>query len=197
LHEDKGRAIENLNTGSNEEILHIKKIVFTGGLSCGKTTTIKMLEELGYSIADESSEAMINNFKHNFGHYPWEDKEKLFQFHQEAFLKQLEIEKNAKTKITFFDRGLPDRLAFMIFDGLQPTEEMMQMAKRNNYDKVIFFEGNNKCYELASHRPHNISDSVRAAQIIKKVYQDLGYDLLILPFCSKEERLQIILNEAS
>jgi predicted ATPase len=172
-----------------------KKIVFTGGFSSGKTTTIKMLHDLGYAVMPESSESIIKDYKQKHNHYPWENKQDLPYFHEKVFYEQLKSEKNINNGITFFDRGIPDRLAFLRFDGLQISGEILEQAKSCNYNKVFFFEGNKAIYKKASHRPHDIEDSGRITKLIKKIYKSLGYKFVIIPFCSREERLKIILEK--
>lgn len=172
-----------------------KKIVFTGGLSCGKTTTIKMLHDLGYAVVLESSESVINDYKQKNGYYPWENKKILPYFHEEVFYKQIKSEKNISNGITFFDRGIPDRLAFFKFDGLQISREILEQAKSCNYNKVFFFEGDRSIYKKTPHRPHNMESSEKIALLIREIYKNLGYELVIVPFRSKEERLRFILEK--
>ncbi|HLC70123.1 MAG TPA: ATP-binding protein [Patescibacteria group bacterium] len=172
-----------------------KKIVFTGGFSVGKTTTIQMLHHLGYAVAPESSESVVNEFRLSKGSYPWEDEQSLLRFHEDIFNKQIESEENINSDITFFDRGIPDRLAFLKFDNLPIPQKMLEHAKSCGYDKVFFLEGDNSSYVTASHRPYGLSDSLRFVELVKEIYSNLGHDLIVIPFCPKEERLKIILEK--
>lgn len=137
----------------------IKKIVFTGGFSSGKTTTIKLLQNMGYSVILESSEALIRDFIQKKGHYPWEDKVSLLDFHKEVFQKQLENEKSISEGVVFLDRSLIDRLAFLEFDDLKISKNMFKSARPCSYYKVLFFKNNESIYKKDLHRPHNIKDS--------------------------------------
>jgi len=172
-----------------------KKIVFTGGLSSGKTTTINMLRDLGHLVMAENSELAINNYKQKCNCYPWENKKDLVNFHQEVLAKQMEIEKNIKDGIVFLDRGVPDRLVFMKLDGLQVPPEVMGKARLCNYYQVFYFEGDRSIYEKASHRPQDMEYSKIVEKLTMEMYRDLGYSPIIVPFCSREERLKFILEK--
>jgi len=172
-----------------------RKIVFTGGFSSGKTTMINILRDLGYFVIAESSETLINDYKNNHGRYPWENQDGLLEFHKEVFYKQLENEQKDINELTFCDRSIVDRLAFLKFDNLQVPEELLKLAESSSYSMVLFFEGDESIYKTDSHRPHGSSDSKIAEKIIKETYANLGYNLDIIPFCSREERLKIILKK--
>ena len=173
----------------------MKKIVFTGGFSSGKTTMINMLRDLGYSVITESSESLINDYKNNYGHYPWDDKDGLLAFHKKVFYKQLENEKEFNGNLVFLDRSALDRLAFLEFDNLQTPNELWELTKLCDYDKVLFFEGNESIYKTDSHRPHDIKSSKVAEELMKKAYRNFGYNIDAVPFCPIEERLKIILEK--
>ena len=173
----------------------MKRIVFTGGLSCGKTTMINILRNLNYEVIGECSENLINNYKKDHGHYPWEGDD-ILSFHKKIFSKQLKNQQNASDGLVFLDRSLIDRLAFFEFDDLPIPEELLDTAKSMRYEKVLFFKGDKKVYQTAEHRPHSIADSARIEKLIKKNYKKFGYKLEMIPFCPKEKRLKIILEKA-
>ena len=172
----------------------MKRIVFTGGLSCGKTTMINILRNLNYEVIEERSENLINNYKKEHGCYPWEG-DNVLDFHEKAFFEQLKSQREASGNLVFLDRSLIDRLAFFEFDNLSVPKKLFDIAESTKYDKIFFFEGSDKIYKTAKHRPHSIADSDKIGRLIKKIYKKFGYEMNIIPFCSKEERLKIILNK--
>jgi len=172
----------------------MKKIVFTGGFSSGKTTTINMLKNLGYNVLAESSELLINDYRNRYGYYPWDYKDNLLEFHKQVFYQQLEDEEKINGDMVFLDRGILDRLAFLEFDNLPIPDELLNLAKLCCDDEVLFFEGDESIYKKDLHRPHDIDSSREAEKLMRKAYENLGYNIIIMPFCSKEERLEIILR---
>lgn len=172
-----------------------KKIVFTGGLSCGKTTMINILRSLNYEVVEECSERLINNYRREHGNYPWDNDDNILDFHEEVFFEQLKNQENAGDELTFFDRSLIDRLAFLEFDNIPVPKKFLDIATSIKYDKIFFFEGKPEIYQTTEHRPHGITDSAKIEELIRKYYKSLGYEIEIIPFCSREERLEMILEK--
>lgn len=155
---------------------------------------IDILRGLGYEVVGECSEGMINSYRKANGCYPWEGDNGI-GFHEEVFFEQLKNQQNAGGGLVFLDRSLIDRLAFLEFDNLSIPEKLLDIAESVRYDRVFFFEGSSQIYQTAEHRPHDAADSARIEKIIKRIYKKLGYEMEIIPFCSREERLKIILEK--
>ena len=164
----------------------MKRYVICGGPCCGKSTTIMALKKGGGIICEEAATYLLKT-KFNGENSKGVDRD---TFQREIFaLQEKHYEKSGKE--IFFDRGFGDTLAYYLFDGLDIPEDLMKIAKMKRYDKIFFllpldfFENNTV-------RPESQKEGEKISDFIRKVYRDLGYDIVEVPFMSVEERVKFI-----
>lgn len=108
---------------------------------------------------------------------------------------KIKIEKIApKDKIAFFDRAIPDSIAYYQTCGLDP-KEVLKFCKRKFYKKIFFLE------QLTFKKDYARIEDGRTIRklnkLLKKSYKSLGYKIINIPVASIKERVQRILKEIS
>jgi predicted ATPase len=188
----------SLTTSKN---LFSNKYVITGGPCSGKTTLIDNLTKEGFQIVPEIPRLVIQRTldkgkPHPFG--PQGNPEKT----EERFIKkQVEFEINTEkaysSETIFCDRGLFDILAYCKYYKLKrPKNFNKNKAKHNPYTKIFFLELPKEALYIQDEvRIEPYSQALILDNLIKKTYEEFGYELTIIPFTdTPEERIKIILN---
>ena len=88
-----------------------RKIVITGGPCSGKTSLIRELAKLGYTVVEEAATQIISEGIY----HPQKDP---LAFQREVVARQFDWEKEAESKtkdLIFCDRGIYDGLAYLRF----------------------------------------------------------------------------------
>lgn len=179
-----------------------KKIVITGGPATGKTSVIQGLEAKGCLcfheiIRDLTTEARESG---NLGSLdtnpinsvtdPLEFNRKLLEGRKAQFLKSQETEK----KHVFFDRGIPDVLAYMHYYDQVLEPEFIKAANTLHYDKVFLLPMWEEIFASDEERFESYEDASKIEASLRKTYANFGYDIIEVPFDSIEKRIYFILN---
>jgi predicted ATPase len=96
-----------------------------------------------------------------------------------------------KDAIIFFDRGVPDSIAYYKLNGLDSVEPF-QKSREVRYQNVFFLESLRFLADPV--RSENEQTARRLGRLIEESYQSLGYDLIQVPLLSVEERTQFVLE---
>lgn len=174
------------------------KFVVTGGLSVGKTTVLKLLEGLGYTVVPEVSNELINEYQkvNGINNYPW-DGGKRDSFQREVLKAQLEVESTLDKLdgIAFLDRGIPDGVPFYMLDGKEVPQELWETAKTNRYNGVFFMDAlPTELYYNDTHRPQSRELSATIEKMLLDIYNELGYSPILVPVLKPRDRANFILQ---
>lgn len=165
--------------------------VITGAPCSGKTAVIHMLEQRGYHVVHEVARAYIDNELMKGKTLP-EIKADEWAFERHILLEKIRIESTLeKDEIIFFDRGIPDSIAYFKLNGLDPVEPF-QKSTEVRYQNVFLFERLRFLTDPV--RSENKQTARRLGRLIEESYQSLGYDLIQVPLLSVEERTQFVLE---
>ncbi|MDO5981870.1 ATP-binding protein [Flavivirga spongiicola] len=172
-----------------------KKIVITGGPGTGKSTLINELVNRGYTCLEEISRQVTLNAKKEgidqlFLTNPLLFSELLLKGRQQQFL-------NASTfssEITFFDRGLPDVLAYMDYIGDIYPQDFVNTCNNLVYDRVFILKPWESIYKSDNERYENYEQALDIHKHLLKTYQYFNYNLIDVPFDTVENRTDFILN---
>lgn len=165
--------------------------MITGAPCSGKTAVIHMLEQRGYKVVHEVARAYIDSELMQGKTLP-QIKADEWAFERHILMEKVRIESRLKKdEIIFFDRGVPDSIAYYKLNGLDATEPF-QKSSEVRYQNVFLFE-----------RLRFLTDPVRSEddrtarrlnRLIQESYQSLGYDIIHVPLLSVEERTEFILK---
>lgn len=175
-------------------IIEPKRVIITGGPGFGKTSIVAGLEQRGFPCFHEISRSIIREQIDKGGDIlPWKNLEAFSRIVAE---KRLEQYNSAEAnEITFFDRGIPDVIAYMIKANLELPSSYVRWLQDYNYHAIVFITPPwEKIFVNDSERIETISDAIVAHEFITKTYSDLGYELKELPKISIEERVDFILS---
>ncbi|MFQ6009586.1 MAG: AAA family ATPase [Candidatus Aenigmatarchaeota archaeon] len=168
------------------------KYVITGGPGTGKSTTIRLLEEMGYQIVHEAAMEVIEYEQRNGGEdLPWKNR-KRFQQKVMELQKRMENELDPE-KQAFLDRGMPDGLAYYRLDGVETPEEFQKELGKNGYRKIFLLDRLPR-YEKDTARTEDKETARKIHSLIEEVYRELGYEIEKVPVLPPEERARYIVE---
>ena len=169
--------------------------IITGGPGTGKTTLIEELKQKGYNCVDEVARQIIKEQVLNNGDaLPWKDQEKytflMLERSVDTFLKN----KN-NSSVTFFDRGIPDTLAYAHIIQLEISAELTEAVRKYRYNSIVFILPSwEEIYKTDSERKQTFAESIEVYNTLKRTYQDCGYQLVEVPKLKVKERVDFILS---
>ncbi|MDR3571824.1 MAG: ATP-binding protein [Candidatus Pacebacteria bacterium] len=165
--------------------------VLTGGPCSGKTTLINELKGRSYSVFPESARTVIaaqlatgKNIEAIVA-----DPlalEKLIVAHQQELVAEA-----PKDQIVFFDRGIPDNVAYLRKFGI-PVEEFFTNAIQSvTYRKVFLLD----MIEFANdaERYETPQEAAWLHTEITRAYEELGYEIVQVPIIPVSERADFVL----
>lgn len=172
-----------------------KKIVITGGPGTGKSTLINALIKRGYNCIEEISrqvtlEAQKEGIDQLFLSNSLLFSERLLNGRK----KQFKDADKFADQILFFDRGLPDVLAYMDYIGDRYPKYFIEACQTNLYDAVFVLKPWKSIYTIDNERYENFEQAEKIHDYLVNTYQKYHYDLIDVPFDTVENRTDFILN---
>ena len=173
-----------------------KKIVITGGPGTGKSTLIKELIDRGYTCLEEISRQVTLNAKKNgidqlFLTNPLLFSELLLKGRHEQFLNA----EMFSSEIVFFDRGLPDVLAYMDYVGSSYPQSFINTCKDSVYDTVFILKPWEAIYKSDHERYENFEQALGIHEHLQSTYKSYNYNLIDVPFDTVKNRTDFILDK--
>lgn len=166
--------------------------VITGGPSSGKTTVLNELAKLGYVIYPEAARVFIDQEMAKVKSLK-EIRGNEAEFQRKVLKLKIEVEKAApKNKIVFFDRVIPDSIAYYQICNLEPRE-VLKFCKKKQYKKIFLFEQFPFNQDYA--RVEDDKTIEKLNKLLKESYEKLGYKVVDIPIISVSERVKRILKE--
>ena len=167
-----------------------RRIVITGAPGTGKTSLINALGHLGPVVAEPARE-LIHKHREATGESSLDHRPELFV---ERLIERsiADFDGTPESGLVFFDRGLPDSIAYAAVTGVD-TEPARRAAERRRYDEPVFL-----CPPWAD--IYRTDDLRRAtfpqveafhASLID-AYEGLGYQMTQLPLTSVAERVELV-----
>ena len=168
--------------------------IITGPPGSGKTALIAALKAEGYSCVDEPARRVIAEQRKTGGRGTSEQDPALFV---ELMGAQAIVDYDAALGMpgpVFFDRGLPDLIAYADALGIDPRGANTACANRG-YNQIVFFAPPwRSIFTNDEERTLSFTATESFAASLKRVYEDLGYQLLLLPFVSVIRRVDFMLS---
>lgn len=170
-------------------------MVITGGPGTGKSTLINELIKRGYTCLEEISrqvtlDAQKKGIDQLFLTEPLLFSELLLK----GRLSQFEQANQLKTPITFFDRGIPDVLAYMNYIGDTYPDYFVNACENALYNTVFILKPWEAIYKSDNERYENFNQALQIHEHLVQTYQHYNYNLIDVPFGTVEYRTNFILN---
>lgn len=166
--------------------------VLSGGPATGKTTLLNNLEMRGYAVVPEMARHCIDEQLAE-GKTLQEIQGDQLVFQHEVLRHQLDAEKRIPAdRLTFFDRGLPDMLAYYRYHHIAEDEPLRKALQGCSYKKVFLLEP----LPLISDYARKETEGQRQAlcELVRAAYQEFPFPLVTVPTLSTDERASLILS---
>jgi len=164
--------------------------VLTGTICSGKSELIKELMKVGYNCVPEVARTLIDEYE-TIGISSKELRKDESKFQQMVLERKLGIEEQTpKNQTVFFDRGVPDSIAYFEICGLLTDD--IKTVSRDRYRKVYFLE--RLIFKKDYVRVEDEATIIKLNRLLLKSYKDLGYEIVYIQEMPVDERLKIILS---
>lgn len=170
-----------------------RRIAITGSPATGKTTVSVVLEQLGHAVFHEQAREIIQeSLQSGSDVVPWKD---LNAFTERVWYKRNEQYKSAVLeKINFYDRTNVDAYAYLN-KGKAPLPELWEAELKNQqFEKVFLLPVWPEIYKLDEERTETLEECYEVQHYLLDAYKELGYDPIVVPRVSVEERVAFILK---
>jgi len=165
--------------------------VITGAPCSGKTAVIKQMQQRGFRVIHEAARACIDRQLQQ-GLTLAEIKSDELAFERSILAAKTRLEAGLPEDETiFFDRALPDSIAYFILAGLDPAEPLAKSALVR-YRRVFIFE--RLPFLTDPVRAEDEETAARLHLLIEESYRLLGYHPIHVPVLPVEERADFILQ---
>lgn len=172
-----------------------QKIVITGGPGTGKTSVIDHLKQQGHFCLAEISRAVILQARQ-------QGIEQLFLTDPLLFSQRLlegriaQYQEVATLKKTiYFDRGIPDVVAYLDYSQTTYPEHFEQACREYPYDTVFLLPPWKEIYSSDNERYESFEQAREIYKFIKETYQSYGYTPIEVPFGKVAKRAEFILAQ--
>ncbi|MEN0052090.1 MAG: AAA family ATPase [Mucilaginibacter sp.] len=172
----------------------MSRFIITGGPGSGKTNLLEALRALNYTCSEEASrQLIIQEVQQGSNCLPWID---MRCFADKALQKMiLSYEATSGLGLTFYDRGIPDIIAYLKVAGLPVPEYYYEACQQHLYHQTVFIlEPWQEIYINDSERWQTYPESEQLYMAIAEVYKSLNYNLIEVPKLTVNERADFIIN---
>jgi predicted ATPase len=172
-----------------------QKIVIIGGPGTGKSTVLNELISRGFHCKPEISREVIKEAQDKgidqlfltdpllFSRLLLEGREKQY----------LEADKSNK-EVVFFDRGIPDAHAYMNYSNTEYPAYFIEKSNTYKYHKVFMLPPWKEIFISDNERYETFEIAVEINHHLTKTYQEIGYQIITVPFGTVKERTDFILD---
>ena len=168
-------------------------IPISGGPGAGKSTLLAALRQQGYACAEEVSRQLIQEqVALGNGLVPWQN---LAGFAEIALAQMVAQHEQARQGggITFFDRGIPDIIAYLEVGGVPVADIYYQALQRHPYHpEVLLAPPWPAIYVNDAERWQTLAEAVELARALRGTYERLGFRLVELPLVPVSERVAFV-----
>jgi predicted ATPase len=171
-----------------------KFYILTGAFGSGKSTLLHHLQALGFAGSEEPARQILAEQRSIDGNgLPHRDA-RLFV---DLMLSRMIGEYNrmaATTAPVFFDRGIPDMLAYASLFGIDYLPGQ-NAAREYRYNRMVFFAPAwEQIYTQDEERTVSFEVANQFGDGLRGLYEQSGYDLIEIPCLSVEARVDFILR---
>ena len=166
--------------------------VITGGPSSGKTTTVNLLRDRGYTTTIEHARHYID-LQRIEGRTVEEVRAKQREFQRGVLDMQLAEEAALDPATTvFLDRAIPDSLAYYRFLQLEPDPILVAALEQVDYRTTFILDLLPLAPDYA--RTEDTAAQQRIHHLLTEVYAALPFPIVHVPVLGAHERVDFILH---
>ena len=185
------------------QTLNTKRIVITGGPSVGKTSLVENLKSLGYIcfpevIREFTIKETENKTDEHLKSNPIVFADDSLLFNQKLIAgrtKQYQESQQLNADYIFFDRGLPDVLAYMDFFDQTYDATFIKACEDMSYDLVFILPPWETIFAIDGERYESYEELVQLNKFLTERYTHFGNIPIVVPKETVEKRVQFILNK--
>jgi predicted ATPase len=169
--------------------------VFTGGPGSGKTTVLMELQKQGFQVLPEVARKIIQEqVATGSNAVPWGDRESYANLMLERSIESF-LAHTPAASATFVDRGIPDTWGYAKLIDIQERAHIWEACEKYRYAGRVFAAPFwNEIYTTDTERKQTIQEAEQTARLTVEVYEECGYEVIILPKASPLERAKFVLG---
>ena len=169
--------------------------VITGGPGVGKTTLLATLARQGYPHVPEVAREIIREqMAQNGDALPWANIPAYTRLMLSRSIDSFQ-QHQVHDEILFFDRGIPDTLAYAHLTHQPILPELRHTVQAFRYNTQVFILPPwSEIYKTDSERRQSYQEAIETYDIMFATYQQLGYTPIIVPKGTPEERAEFVVN---
>jgi predicted ATPase len=168
---------------------HSRRFILAGTSGTGKTALLQGLSDCGFCCFQEPGRKILA------AHLAGEGEgfaRSFVNLMKDQFISDFEAA--SSEPVSFYDRGLPDTVAYAIRFGVD-AEPFLAVARVHRYETPVFLAPLwPEIFEYDEWRRAPYDDYVRFHEHIVESYRQLGYPLIELPKQSVEYRVSFIMD---
>jgi predicted ATPase len=165
--------------------------VLTGAPCSGKTAVVNELARRGYGVVHESARAHIEAMLAE-GYSLEEIRQDESAFEHLILAKKIAIEEKLDPgKTVFFDRAVPDSIAYFRLAGLAPSQPI-RLSRRVRYREVFLLDRLPVRKDTVRKEDEETARAIET--LLMECYQNLGYKMIRVPVFSVSRRADLILQ---
>ncbi|GAB1581515.1 AAA family ATPase [Phyllobacterium phragmitis] len=170
--------------------------IFTGGPGSGKTTLLDALERLGFARSVEAGRGIIQDqVKIDGNALPWKDRA-LFAEMMLSWEMRSYATASQHDGPVLFDRGVPDVVGYLRLCGLPVPPHAENAARAFRYNPRVFLAPPwPEIFAQDAERKQSLEEAERTFHAMVETYKALGYEPVMLPLASVEDRVSFVLGE--
>lgn len=167
--------------------------LLSGGPGAGKTTLLAALRATGYAVVPEVSRQLIRE-QVALGSplVPWRDLGGFAELARARMVAQ-HAAASQRGGLTFFDRGLPDLIAYLTVAGLPVAPAYYRAVAEHPYQSLAFLAPPwPAIYVNDPERWHTPAEAAALYEALHATYEALGFEVCVLPRTTVAARVAFV-----